>query len=202
MTPSVSPPPSNASARWRKNRFRRGPALVALQGHRNAVTSAVFSRDGTRILTSSFNKTARRTRVPYKGTAEWTQALLAGEIQFICDGAQWAPFVDNGKFRVLAMATEQRIPKYKAAPTLVERGINVVGQSPYGLVGPKDLPANIVEAVHLAFKDAMGDPKVTELLDSYIQALWYKSPAEYRTFAEKYFVDVKPLLIKAGLAKS
>jgi len=141
------------------------------------------------------------THVPYKGTAEWTQALLAGEVHFICDGAQWAPFVDSGKFRILAMATELRIPKYKDVPTLVERGINVVGQSPYGLVGPKDLAPNVVEAVHLAFKDAMADPRVAALLDSYIQAPWYKSPPEYRTFAEKYYAEVKPLLIKAGLAK-
>lgn len=47
----------------------------------------------------------------------------------------------------------------------------------------------------------MKDSRVDALLDSYIQAPWYKSPAEYRAYAEKYFVDVKPLLIKAGLAK-
>ena len=47
----------------------------------------------------------------------------------------------------------------------------------------------------------MADSRVDALLDSYIQAPWYKTPAEYRAFAEKYFVDVKPLLIKAGLAK-
>jgi tripartite-type tricarboxylate transporter receptor subunit TctC len=141
------------------------------------------------------------THVPYKGTAEWTQALLSGEVHFICDGAQWAPMVDAGKFRILAMATEIRIPKYKNVPTLRERGIDVVGQSPYGLVGPKDLPPAIVEAVHLAFKAAMADPRVDALLDSYIQAPWYKSPAEYRAFAEKYYAEVKPLLIKAGLAK-
>jgi tripartite-type tricarboxylate transporter receptor subunit TctC len=70
------------------------------------------------------------------------------------------------------------------------------------LVGPKNLAPNIVEAVHLAFKAAMADPRVDALLDSYIQAPWYKSPAEYRAFAEKYFVEVKPLLIKAGLAKA
>jgi len=101
----------------------------------------------------------------------------------------------------LAMATDQRIAKYEDVPTLRERGIDVVGQSPYGLVGPKDLPPNIVEAVHLAFKAAMADQRVDALLDSYIQAPWYKTPAEYRAFAEKYFADVKPLLIKSGLAK-
>ncbi len=37
--------------------------------------------------------------------------------------------------------------------------------------------------------------------NSYIQASWYKTPAGYRAYAEKYFVEVKPLLIKAGLAK-
>ena len=168
----------------------------------NSGTSGIGGTGQLTMIELEQTTGAKFTHVPYKGTAEWTQALLGGEIQFICDGAQWAPFVDSGKFRILAMATEQRIPKYKDAPTLIERGIKVVGQSPYGLVGPKDLPANIVEAIHLAFKEAMKDPRVDALLDSYIQAPWYKSPAEYRAFAETYFVEVKPLLIKAGLAKS
>jgi len=145
---------------------------------------------------------AKFTHVPYKGGAEWMQALLSGQVHFLADASQWSPFVDNGQCRILAMATEQRIPKYKDVPTLIERGINVVAQSPYGLVGPKGLPPEIVETIHLAFKQAMADPRVQELLDKYIQAPWYKSPAEYRAFAEKYFDDVKPLLVKAGLAKT
>jgi tripartite-type tricarboxylate transporter receptor subunit TctC len=145
---------------------------------------------------------AKFTHVPYKGGAEWMQALLSGQIHFLADASQWSPFVDNGQCRILAMATEQRIPRYKDVPTLIERGINVVGQSPYGLVGPKGLPPEIVEAIHLAFKQAMADPRVQELLDKYIQAPWYKNPAEYRAFAEKYFQDVKPLLVKAGLSKT
>jgi tripartite-type tricarboxylate transporter receptor subunit TctC len=167
----------------------------------NYATSGIGGTGQLTMIEVEQTTGAKFTHVPYKGTAEWTQALLASEVHFICDGAQWAPFVDSGEFRILAMATEQRIPEYKDVPTLVERGINVVGQSPYGLVGPKDLPANIVEAVHLAFKDAMADPRVGALLDSYIQAPWYKSPADYRAFAEKYHAEVKPLLIKAGLAK-
>jgi tripartite-type tricarboxylate transporter receptor subunit TctC len=167
----------------------------------NYATSGIGGTGQLTMIEVEQTTGAKFTHVPYKGTAEWTQALLAAEVHFICDGAQWAPMVDAGKFRILAMATEQRIAKYKAVPTLKERGIDVVGQSPYGLVGPKDLPPNIVEAVHLAFKTAMADPRVDALLDSYIQAPWYKNPAEYRAYAEKYFAEVKPLLIKAGLAK-
>jgi hypothetical protein len=47
----------------------------------------------------------------------------------------------------------------------------------------------------------MADPRVDALLDSYIQSPWYKTPVEYRAFAEKYYAEVTPLLVKAGLAK-
>ena len=168
----------------------------------NYATSGIGGTGQLTMIEVEQTTGAKFTHVPYKGTAEWTQALLGSQVDFICDGAQWAPMVDAGKFRILAMATEQRIAKYKDVPTLLELGIKVVGQSPYGLVGPKDLPPNVVSAVHLAFKQAMQDPRVDKLLDSFLQAPWYRSPAEYRAFAEKYFVEVKPLLIKSGLAKS
>ena len=167
----------------------------------NYATSGIGGTGQLTMIEIEQTTGAKFTHVPYKGTAEWTQALLASQVDFICDGAQWAPMVDAGRFRILAMATERRIPKYKDVPTLKERGIDVVSHSPYGLVGPKDLPADVVESVHLAFKAAMADPRVDALLDSYIQAPWYKPPAEYRAYAEKYYAEVKPLLIKAGLAK-
>ena len=145
---------------------------------------------------------AKFTHVPYKGGAEWMQALMGGEIQFIADAAQWAPFVDDGKCRILAFATEQRIPRYKDIPTMTELGVKVVGQSPYGLLGPKGMQPVVVDTLYQAFKQASADPKVTEYLAKFIQVPWDKNPAEFRAFAEKYYVDVKPLLIKAGLAKS
>jgi tripartite-type tricarboxylate transporter receptor subunit TctC len=144
---------------------------------------------------------AKFTHVPYKGGAEWMPALMGGHIHFLADAAQWAPFVDQGQCRILAMATEQRIPKYPDAPTLKERGINAIAHSPYGLVGPKDLPAHITQALHEAFTEATNDPGMQPILDRYIQVPWRKNPAEFRAYAESYFNGVKPLLIKAGLAK-
>ena len=57
---------------------------------------------------------ARFTHIPYKGGAEFMPALLGGHIQFVPDGAQWAPFVENGQVRVLAMATAKRL---RSTPT-------------------------------------------------------------------------------------
>ena len=152
--------------------------------------------EGARALPNPMACTV--TAVP----ANIARALIGGlKHDFIADAAQWAPFVEAKQVRILAMATEERFPKFPDAPTLTERGIKVVSHSPYGLVGPKDLPQNVVSAVHDAFKAAMADPEHDKLLAQFIQSPWYKSPADYRAFAEKYFHDIKPVLVKAGLAK-
>lgn len=70
---------------------------------------------------------ARFTHVPYKGSAAWMQALMGGEIQF----------VDDGKCRVLAFATEKRVPRYPDVATMIELGVNVVGQPPTACSGPR-----------------------------------------------------------------
>jgi tripartite-type tricarboxylate transporter receptor subunit TctC len=144
---------------------------------------------------------AKFTHVPYKGGAEWMQALLAGQIHFLADASQWGPFVDDGRCRILAMVTEQRLSRYANVPTLKERGVDVVGQSPYGLVGPKDLPPAIVQSLYDAFNEANNEPATLELLGRYIQVPWNRNPTEYRAFAENYYNGVRPLLVKAGLAK-
>lgn len=145
---------------------------------------------------------ARFTHVPYKGGAEFMPALLGEQVQFVPDGAQWAPFVESGHVRLLAMATPQRFPKYPDKPTLVERGINAIAVSPYGLVGPKELPEAIIQTLHEAFDEATNDPGLQPVLDRFIQVPWRRTPAAYRAFAEKYYEDVRPLLIKSGLAKA
>ena len=48
---------------------------------------------------------AKFTHIPYKGGAEWMQALLAGQIDILADASQWGPFVDDGRCRILAMVT-------------------------------------------------------------------------------------------------
>jgi tripartite-type tricarboxylate transporter receptor subunit TctC len=142
---------------------------------------------------------ARFTQVPFKGGPDNIQALLGKHIDFVADSAFWGPLVDDGRLRLLAMATEQRVPRFKDAPTLRERGIDAVGWSPYGLVGPRGMAPEIVRALHDAFKAAMEDPAIDALLEKFVQVRWYKSSADYRSWAEKYFVDIKPTLMRAGL---
>jgi tripartite-type tricarboxylate transporter receptor subunit TctC len=144
---------------------------------------------------------AKFTQVPFKGGPDAVAALLGGHIDFITDGTSFAPLADEGRVRILALATEGPSERFPGVPTLREKGIDAVGWSPYGILAPKNTPANAIKLLHDAFKQAMDDPEHAPLLHKFIQPVWYKSSAEYRAWAEQYFVDIRPTLVRAGLAK-
>lgn len=121
------------------------------------------------------------------------------DIEFVSDGGQWSPLVESKLLRVLAIATENRLANRADVPTFAECGYKIVAPSLYGIVGPKGLPAAAVDALHAAFRVAMADSRIEARLSKYWQTSWYKSPAEYRAYAESHYVEVQPVLTKAGL---
>ncbi len=64
------------------------------------------------------------------------------------------------------------------------------------------MPASVTQSIYDAVNEATNDPGLQVLLDRCIQVPWRRNPAEYRAYSEEYFNTIKPLLIKAGLAKS
>ncbi len=177
--------------------------IAAGKANPGKLTSGSTGQGGTGhliLLDIERSTGAKYTQVPFKGGPDAVAALLGKHIDFISDGTQWAPLVEEGRARVLAMATEQRVGRFKDTPTLREKGIDAVGWSPYGIVGPKGMSADIVKILHDAFKQANDDPAVGKLLENFIQTRWYKSSDEYRAWGEKYFADIRPTLLRAGLA--
>jgi putative tricarboxylic transport membrane protein len=53
-------------------------------------------------------------------------ALLAGHIDAISETSGWAPYVDAGKFRPLAVYSEARLKRWPALPTAREQGYDLV----------------------------------------------------------------------------
>lgn len=144
---------------------------------------------------------AKFIQIPFKGGPDAIQALLGRHLDCIIDGASFAPLADEGRVRILALATESPMARFKGVPTLREKGIDAVGWSPYGILGPKNMPAVTVRALHDAFKQAMDDPAHDAFLAKFIQVPWYMSSADYRAWATKYFTAIRPTLAKAGLVK-
>lgn len=144
---------------------------------------------------------ARFTHIPYKGGPETQRALQAGELDFIVEGGNQLALAETGALKALAIASDVRSRRLPNVPTFKERGIEVAGPSTYGVVGPAGLPPQAVAALADAFLQATSDPAFTTLLDTQYAERWPLQSTEYRAWAEKYFLNVKPLLLRAGLTK-
>jgi tripartite-type tricarboxylate transporter receptor subunit TctC len=82
--------------------------------------------------------------VPYKGTAEQMLAVASGQVDVGLNSSGFAPYVDSGRLRLLAVFNEQRSRRWPATPTVRELGFPLAASSPYGLAGPRGLPAPVV----------------------------------------------------------
>jgi tripartite-type tricarboxylate transporter receptor subunit TctC len=135
--------------------------------------------------------------VPYKGSADATQALLGGHVMAGSDATGWGKFVDQGAFRLLVTFGEQRTRW--GAPTAKELGYDLVSYSPYGIAGPKGMDPKVVKVIHDAFKKAMDDPEHAKLLQTLDQVYWYKSSEDYTRWAAETFVSERALIERLGL---
>ena len=138
--------------------------------------------------------------VPFKGNADLTQALLGGHVMAMSDASGWDKFVDGGQMRLLVTFGDKRTKRWPNVPTAQELGYNVVGTSPYGLVGPKGMDPAVIKTLHDAFKKAMDDPKHVELLAQLNQDAWYRSGDDYAKWARETFAKDKALIERLGLA--
>jgi tripartite-type tricarboxylate transporter receptor subunit TctC len=135
-------------------------------------------------------KGIRWTHVPYKGTAPLLNDLQGGHVDVASDTSGWAPFVDSGKFRLLAVYNGQRLKRWPQVPTLRESGFDIAESVPWGLAAPAGLDPAIAQKLHDAFRHAMDDPQFLASLallgqeprhldgDAYRQYMLDRAPVE------------------------
>ena len=105
------------------------------------------------------------THVPYKGTGPATQDLLAGMVpmSFESSLSAAAPNIKAGKLKGIAITAASRSPLLPDVPTVAEQGYPGFDVSAwFGLVGPANLPKEIVAAVHKTVVEALQSPEVVE----------------------------------------
>jgi tripartite-type tricarboxylate transporter receptor subunit TctC len=138
--------------------------------------------------------------VPFKGNADLMTAVLGGHVMAGSDATGWDKYIDGGQMRLLATFGEKRTKRWPNVPTAKDLGYNVVGNSPYGFVGPKGMDPAVMKILHDAFKKAMDDPKHLEVLDQLNQDLWYRSGEDYAKWARETFAKDKALIERLGLS--
>jgi tripartite-type tricarboxylate transporter receptor subunit TctC len=92
------------------------------------------------------------THIPFEGAASALAALLGGHVEAYSTTMHCKPHITAGRLRILTALGEQRIPSFPAVPTLQELGIPITASNFNALIGPRGLPAEILETIHQAFK--------------------------------------------------
>ena len=139
--------------------------------------------------------------VPYKGTAELLQAVLAGHIRMMCGSTEFTPYVKEGRLRLLATLGKKRSKWFADVPTIQEAGWDTISESPYGIGGPRGMDPAIVKILHDAFRKTLDDPKVLDMLDRYAQPVIYMNTEEYGHYAQHTFEAERMTIERLGLAK-
>ena len=127
--------------------------------------------------------------IPSKGDPESTAALLGGHVDAISTTSGWIPQAEAGKLRLLATYGEKRTRRFPNVPTVVELGYKVVHNSPIGIVGPKDMPKEIVRVLYDAFKKSLDDPAFLSVMDRYEMPVMAQTTEEFGKYWAEAYVE-------------
>jgi tripartite-type tricarboxylate transporter receptor subunit TctC len=154
----------------------------------HVVLDALFARHGLSYI-----------HVPYKGTAEQMVAVASDQVMAGVNSNGFAPYVDSGRLRLLATFGAARTRRWRNVPTLNELGHGIVAMSPYGLAGPRGLPAFVLQALHDAFKTALFDFRHVAELGMYDQEIAYLGSDDYGRSMRETFAAERRIVEQLGL---
>ena len=139
------------------------------------------------------------THVPFRGANEGATAVLAGQVDMICDSSVWAPFIESGQMRGLAVWSAERAPRLPNIPTLRELGYDMVVTSPYGVSGPRGMDEGIVRVLHDALRAALMDPENARVRAQFDMPLVYHDTESYRRFIAERVEYERTMVRRLGL---
>jgi tripartite-type tricarboxylate transporter receptor subunit TctC len=93
------------------------------------------------------------------------------------------PQIRGGKVRAVGLASRERNPAVPEVPTMAELGLADFDVGTWsGLVGPRGIPADVVQKINAAVSDVVNDPAVKKRLVDEGAEIRLMSPADFSGF--------------------
>lgn len=142
------------------------------------------------------------TQIPYKGTGEATQSLLANETDFSCGSmGSFLAHIKAGTLRALMVTTAERMAALPDVPTARELGYagmeRIVGWS--AVFAPPRLPADVRDRLVAALRTIATDPAWLAGTAQTGSLPYVKSPEETRDFVQGQFQLYRTLGEQLGI---
>jgi len=137
------------------------------------------------------------THIPFRGGAEFQQALLGGHLQFTA-GDFNVSLLEAGQTRLLFILAEDRRAEYPKTPVLRDVGYDIPYPALAAVMGPKGLPEGIIKKLDDAFARAMNEPAFIKGMKELRLALVYRNSKDLGDYVihtygvfEKLLKDLK-----------
>lgn len=120
------------------------------------------------------------THVPFDGGGAARNALLGGHVDLIASAlGDMQRYADDGEVRMLGILTAERFPLAPDVPTYAEQGYPIEGGAARGLVAPKGVPQEAIDAIARAVEQALQDEELIQKTTEIALPLVYMGPEEY-----------------------
>src|SRR5262245_22950255 len=139
------------------------------------------------------------TPVHYRGGAPALQDLIGGHVPASVNPISEAwPQARSGTIRILAVTRSQRSSFLPDVPTMAEAGYNVVINSWLGVFVPARTPADAVNALSSAVKEAVQSPQMIESLAKLGNEPGFQTPAQFAATVKADIARWGPVVKASG----
>ena len=137
--------------------------------------------------------------IPYRGAGPAINDVLGGQVPVYFDQvASSLPHIQSGKLRAIAVSWPERLAVLPDVPTYAEAGHPELNDpSWFGLVAPKNTPAEQIARVQKAVAEALQDPAVKKRMDA--QGM-YVSGTSSEAFTQQIASEVEKMKAVAKAA--
>ncbi|AEG92482.1 Bug family tripartite tricarboxylate transporter substrate binding protein [Ramlibacter tataouinensis] len=140
-------------------------AAKAQPGSINYATSG----NGTvaHLAAESFQRAAgiKLTHIPYKGAAQGATDVISGQVQLY-----WSSIptllghIKSGKMRPIAVTSSRRVDDLPQVPAIAETHTGFEAVTWFGILGPANLPKEVVARLNADINKALKDPELRKKL--------------------------------------
>lgn len=141
------------------------------------------------------------THIPYRGAGPALVDTVAGQVPIMFDNLPSAlPYIKSGRLVPIVVSAPARLKDLPNVPTFKEVGLEPVNRlAYYGILGPKGLPKEVVNAISNGVKKSLEDPAVKKRIEDTGAIIVANTPEQFAAQIKAEFEVYKEVVAKQKL---